>query len=268
MSEDDTVGEEYDVIFVCCKSYDLQSACDTLQPFVQKHKHALILPVLNGLSHLDTLDKRFGPQRVIGGVSHVATTMLSDGTIQQITPVHRITFGTRKGNVDSSRPVQQVLSKLKQAFEKTIVEVRLVSDIQQELWEKFVLLSTLASSTCLARAAVGDIMSTDEGEKIVLQMLDECIAAATFAGHKPRLEMQNDVYKRLTERNSVLTASMMRDLESGRPTEARHIVYDMLQRSRASGNPATYLSVAWMVLQARDARLDRERKQQQTTPKL
>ena len=254
IAEDDG-NEEYDIIFVCCKSYDLESACISLYPFAQKHTRALILPVLNGLAHFDKLDERFGPERVVGGVSYVATTVLNDGTIQQLTEVQKIVFGPRPHNRDGSH---NVLTRLKEAFSKTIVNVRLVQDIDQELWDKFVLLSTLAASTCLARAAVGDIMASDEGEKIILGMLKECVDAAEFAKHRPRMEFQADVYKRLTERGSILTASMMRDMEGNKPTEAQHIVYDMLQRSRASGNSAIYLSVAWMVLQARDARLKRE----------
>jgi 2-dehydropantoate 2-reductase len=247
----------YDVIFLCCKAYDLTSACDTLEPFIQRNPSAIILPLLNGLKHLQYLDERFGKRKIVAGVSHVATTLQEFGVIQQITPVHRITFGIREGN---SMETLRVLERLKEAFSKTCVEVILSKDIEQELWEKFVLLTTLAASTCLSRAAVGDMMNTDDGEQIILSILEECTEAAKFANHTPRPSMVKGTYNRLTERGSLLTASMLRDLEANKPTEGRHIIFDMLERSRKSGSRAPYLSMAWMVLQARDERLKRESK--------
>jgi len=256
----------YDVILLCCKAYDLESACQSLKPFADRDPAALILPVLNGLAHMDVLDRMFGKERVVGGVSHVATTLLADGiTIKQLTPVHRLTFGARPGNSPQTR---ETLERLRDAFAKSIVEVRLTDAIEQELWEKFVLLATLAGSTCLARASVGDIMNTDDGERIVHSMLNECIRCAERAGHPPRMQLQSDIYARLTERGSPLTASMMRDMEGKGKTEARHIVYDMLRRCREGSTPSNYLEIAWMVLQARDQRVSREENESKQQPKL
>jgi 2-dehydropantoate 2-reductase len=61
----------------------------------------------------------------------------------------------------------------------------------------------------------------------------------------------------LTQEGSPLTASMLRDLESGQRIESDHIVGDMLRRARDAGVPAPMLEVAFAHLQAFEARQKR-----------
>ena len=60
---------------------------------------------------------------------------------------------------------------------------------------------------------------------------------------------------------SVLRDPVLRDLVSGERAEGTHIVNDMRQRAISSGSDATLLTLAWIHLQAREARLSRERKE-------
>ena len=54
---DATVRESFDLILLSCKSYDLDSAMDSFARAVGPK--TMILPLLNGESHVDTLKKRF-----------------------------------------------------------------------------------------------------------------------------------------------------------------------------------------------------------------
>ena len=114
--------------------------------------------------------------------------------------------------------------------------------------------------TCLMRSSVGDIMSTTDGKPLMLRLLAECEAAAQHAGYPLRASVIEYNKKILTDKNSIMTSSMLRDLESGGRTEGGHIVNDMRQRVLASGSDATLLTLAWTHLQAREARLSREKK--------
>ena len=246
---------EYDLVLLSCKAYDLESSILSIYPAVGPD--TLILPVLNGLAHYDRLDAEFGPRRVLGGCCHMAGTLSPTGVVRQLTDLHRITFGVREGNAAHA---QATLKELEAAFLQTPVEPRFPEQVLQDIWEKYVMLASLASVNCLMRSAVGDLMAADEGEAIALRAFAECEAAAAHAGHASRPKAAEATRKLLTQKGSVFSASMLRDLESGGRTEGEHIVADMLKRARGAGSDATVLGLSWAHLQAREARLRRETK--------
>src|SRR5437016_3528209 len=62
----DSLGGVFDIVLLAAKAYDLDQAVAAIRPAVGSE--TAILPVLNGLGHLDRLDEAFGPDRVLGGV--------------------------------------------------------------------------------------------------------------------------------------------------------------------------------------------------------
>ena len=71
----------YDVILLSCKAYDLDGAMDALAPAMTEE--SVIVPVLNGVRHIDVLKARFGAGRVLGGLTTINAALMADGTIQQ-----------------------------------------------------------------------------------------------------------------------------------------------------------------------------------------
>jgi 2-dehydropantoate 2-reductase len=130
---------------------------------------------------------------------------------------------------------------------------RLSENIYQDIWEKYVMLTTLAAATCLMRGSVGEIASTDDGVDFLLGLLQESQAVAAASGHTVRPEADATVRKLLSDRTQPMTASMFRDLRQGLPVEADHIVGDMVRRARTLGVDATYLRVAYSHLQVYQA---------------
>ena len=246
---------EYDLVLLACKAYDLEAAILSVYPAIGPD--TLILPMLNGLAHFARLDAEFGVRRVLGGCCHLNGTLTPAGVVKLLSNLHGITFGLRAGNAAHARTA---LDQLRTAFEQTRVRVQYSETVLQAIWEKYAFLATFAAMTCLMRAAVGDIMTAADGETLMLRLLAECETAAQHAGYPLRPSVIDHSKKILTDRNSVLTASMLRDLESGGKTEGEHIVNDMRRRAITAGSDATLLAVAWAHLQAREARLARERK--------
>src|SRR4029078_7583770 len=71
----------FDVILLSCKAYDLDGAMDAIAPAVAER--TVIVPVWNGVRHIDSLTERFGRGRVLGGLTIINAALLPDGTIQQ-----------------------------------------------------------------------------------------------------------------------------------------------------------------------------------------
>jgi 2-dehydropantoate 2-reductase len=237
----------YDVVLFTCKAYDLDSAMDAIAPAMADGKCA-VLPVLNGLAHFEALDQRFGRARVLGGTAHINAMLRKDGVIVHADSLNRILFGERDG------PKSARVQAIADAFSKTNVEWVLSDDINGDLWSKIAFLCALASCTCLFRANVGEIISAPGGAEAVNRALDANIQIATREGFAPKPGPIDNVRQRLTDPKGNWTASMLRDLEAGGPTEADHIVGWMLAKARQHGVDDTILSVAYTHLKAYEAR--------------
>ena len=242
----DEVKPGYDWLLFTCKAYDLDSAMDSVAPAMDGR--CALLPVLNGLAHFETLDRRFGRSQVLGGTAHINAMLRRDGVVVHGDPLQRILFGER----DRSKSAR--IQAISDAFAKTTLDWRLSDDIEQDLWEKIAFLCALASVTCLFRANVGEIMAAPGGVEAMNRALDANIDIATREGHAPRPGPIESVRSRLTDRNGNWTASMLRDLEAGGPTEADHIVGWMLAKARAHGVDDTMLSLAYTHLKAYESR--------------
>jgi 2-dehydropantoate 2-reductase len=236
----------YDIILLCCKAYDLDSAMDGIAPAVGAD--SAVLPLLNGLSHLDRLDRRFGAARVLGGVAQIAATIGAGGRIEHLNKLHRVIVGERDGR-RSERVTALAALLAKARFDSALSD-----QIVLEMWEKFVLLASLAGMTCLMRAPVGAIMATGDGEALMGEFVAECTAVATAAGYPPRPPFLARARSLLTERGSTFTASMLRDIERGGPTEGDHILGDLLHRARALGVAAPLLRAAACHVEAYEVR--------------
>jgi 2-dehydropantoate 2-reductase len=204
--------------------------------------------VLNGLAHFEPLDRRFGKAQVLGGTAHINAMLRKDGVVVNPDPLNRILFGERHG------PKSDRVQAIADAFAKTTVEWVLSEDITLDLWQKISFLCALASCTCLFRANVGEIISTPGGRDAMNRALDANVQVATKEGFPPRPSAIEGVRGRLTDPKGTWTASMLRDLEAGGPTEADHIVGWMLERARKHGVDDTMLSLAYTHLKAYEAR--------------
>ena len=240
------VKAEYDIVLLSCKAYDLASSIDAIRPAM--NAATCVVPLLNGISHIDTLDAAFGKSRVMGGVCQISATLTKDGVVKSMADVHAITWGARE-------PSQQASAiALGDAFAKTIVDWKVSQNIMLDMWEKVAFLSTLAGMTCLMRASVGDILATADGRALMQRHLDSCVAIATKSGFAPRAPVLERYAKVMNSTGSPMTASMLRDLESGGAVEAEHVVGFMLGKAREFGIDDTMLTVAYAHLQAYENR--------------
>ena len=215
--------QPYDLIILSCKAYALAAAMTDFAPAVGSQ--TAILPLLNGMRHLDLLDQRFGRGHVLGGRCIIAATLDGQGVVHHLNRMHTLTFGERDGA--TTPRIREISLQLADAGFAACASDTIV----QDMWDKWVLLATLAGITCLFRGSVGDIVATPGGTEATLALFGECCAVATSAGYALSQQARLQAQTVLTEAGSTLTASMMRDLVGGRPVEAEQIVGDMLARA-------------------------------------
>ncbi len=133
----------FDLILLSCKSYDLAGAMDSIAPMVGAQ--TAILPLLNGMRHLETLADRFGPKRLLGGLCVISATLGENGDILHLNELHNLTYG----ELDGARSPR--VQAIESAFSQAGFEAKLSEDIRQEMWEKWVFIASAAGITCLMR---------------------------------------------------------------------------------------------------------------------
>jgi 2-dehydropantoate 2-reductase len=239
------LAEQFDVVLLSCKAFDLDDAIKSFAPAVGPN--TAILPLLNGMKHLDVLDQRFSRARVLGGVCAIAVTLNEKREVIHLQPLQSLTFGERDGkSSDRVRAIANVM-------EKGNFGSKTSGEIVQEMWEKWVFLASLAASTCLMRAPVGVILAAPAGKDFVLGMLDECSAIAAAEGYAPRAAFLERTRGMLTAEGSQMTASMFRDVKSGAPVEADHVIGDLVARADPAKVPVPKLRTAYTHLKAYEA---------------
>jgi len=240
-----TSGENFappDIIIIACKAYSLEGALDIISAYAGPE--TIILPLLNGIAHLEIIEQRLPGTAIWGGLAHIGVTLTSDGIIRHLNQLHTLMFGPR----DDAR--HAAADGFLATFAQTSVDAQLRENIVQDLWNKLVFLATLAGSTCLMRANTGTILETLHGKELILGLLDECSAIAAAEGFTPGHDDITLYQQQLTEPGSLSTSSMLRDIERGSPTEAEHIIGDMVSRAMKHELPAPLLGVAYTHLQA------------------
>ncbi|MGM4990819.1 2-dehydropantoate 2-reductase [Tardiphaga sp. 841_E9_N1_2] len=222
----DAIKEKFDVVLLSCKAFDLDDAIASFAPAVGPN--TAIIPLLNGMKHLDVLEKKFGAENVMGGQCQIAATLNEAREVVQMAPMQVLSFGERKGG--SSDRVKAIAAIMATGnFGGAASE-----NIMQDMWEKWVFLATIAGSTSAMRGAVGDIVAAPGGRDFILGVRDEMSGVAKANGFAPRAAFLERTEGMLTAEGSKMTASMYRDILNKAQIEADQIVGDVIARADAA----------------------------------
>jgi 2-dehydropantoate 2-reductase len=230
----------YDLVFVGVKGYGLAAAMDDFAAAIGPE--TTILPVLNGMKHLDLLQERFGKKAVIGGLVRVAGQVDDQGRIRQVAGFEQMRYGELDGSATER------LRAIDASMQGAGFDAMLSADIVQDMWEKWVQLAALGAVTCLFRGAVGAVENVPGGADLARAILSECADVATACGRRPAADFLEQQSQALTEKGSPLTSSMFRDMTSGAPVEVDEIIGNFLGLAEAASVPTPLLRAAFVNL--------------------
>jgi len=237
----------FDAVILTCKAYDLDAAIAAIAPAVAPTGY--VLPFLNGIAHIDVLNEKFGPHRVLGGTAKIQATIMPNGAIRQFNDWRALTFGEQTGEMTER---VRALAALFEAAKG--VEASAVPDIVQRMWEKLVHLSTAATMTCLMRANVGEIVRTPHGRELFLDQLRCGASIAAANGHAPSASFMKSWEETFSQPDSQYSTSMLRDIERGGRTEVEHILGFMLNKAVKAQIPCHTLLLAYTNVKAFEQR--------------
>ncbi|MCW2603618.1 MAG: hypothetical protein JWN61_1753 [Pseudonocardiales bacterium] len=232
------LADPYDLVLLSVKAYGLEQSLTDIAGAVGPG--TMVLPVLNGMRHMQQLDDAFGRGRVLGGLCMIASKLDDDGAIRQLGPGATLAYGERDGSItDRILMVDSAVSGV-DAFTATLSK-----SIERDMWEKWLMLAAGGAVTTLLRGTVGSIESVPEGAETARGIVAECVGVIAASG----IELQPSTIERaertLTTAGSGFTTSMYRDLVAGNDVEAGQIIGDMVRRGRELGVPVPLLGAAF-----------------------
>jgi 2-dehydropantoate 2-reductase len=240
-------ADAFDAIFLSVKAYQLGNAMADFAPYVSGD--TIILPVLNGMKHMDGLRDRFGARHVIGGVAKVAASLDSDGKVHDQGIFHDLIYGEWDG-AKTDR-----LAALDAFLTHAGFNARLSAEIEREMWEKWAQLASLGAITSLMNADTSEIALADGGRDFIVALFHETVRAVAAAWEPLSDQFQSTILAWLTNTESALTSSLYRDLQvPGRPLESDEIIGDLLRRANGGVTNFPLLSAAFTRLRVHERR--------------
>jgi 2-dehydropantoate 2-reductase len=223
------------LLVVAVKTYDLESALDRIAP--ESVAGALVLPLLNGLEHVEAIRRRFGPSEsaqpdvAAGSIGHVEAFRREPGVVVQRTPGATVTAASH--DLDGA-----TLGAALEPLRVPGIDVVLGVDERAVLWEKAARLAVLAAATVASGLAVGPLRADATWRPRLQEALAEGCAVASADGVELELLEQWAIIESMPDD---LTTSAARDAASGGPTELDAITGSVVRAGARLGVPTPAL---------------------------
>ncbi|MFC9699206.1 ketopantoate reductase family protein [Streptomyces sp. NPDC056943] len=242
----DELTGPYDLVLLSVKSTGLDRAVEDIAPAVGPD--TAVVPLLNGLAHIDVLNARFGASAVLGGVAKVVTTLDDSGDIRRLAPLAHLAFGEQDGTVSAR------VERIRAVFDASGIDAPVPDRVLTAMWHKWVFITTFGAVTSLMRGTVGDVYDTPGGPALGPAVLDEAAAVAAAAGHPVPEAERAATLAVVSASGSPMVPSLYRDLTAGHPTEVEHLFGDLTDRARALGVATPLLDLATLHLRVHQRR--------------
>jgi 2-dehydropantoate 2-reductase len=230
-----------DIILFCVKAYDTESAAELIKPVVGPDTG--VIPFLNGIAHMEILQRVLGPDHVLGGVANISALIEAPGLVRHFATMQTL----RVGEMDDSASPRVVA--FRQACANAGIDAPVPESIERELWQKFVMICTLAGANCLTRLPLGNCRSDPASRSLMVELASEGVAVAR-ALNKPLPEDQVEKTMAVLDMlPPAMKASILAALERAEKLESRALNGSVAQLGVTCGvdtpmNRAVYAALA------------------------
>ncbi|RWZ58142.1 ketopantoate reductase family protein [Halobacillus fulvus] len=204
-----------DLVFLAVKGYHLSGTLDWLKQLVQKG--AKVLPVLNGIEHVSTLQKELGDEAVLGGLCFIIATLDEKGHVVHTSPFHDVVFGPLH---PSQQPICEELALI---CNQANMDGRLSPDIRQDMWKKYMFISAFSGITTAVNKPIGEVRSFPQTFRIAQRIVQEMKALAVAHGVELTDTHAEKAVEQLRGLGDEMTSSMHQDRRKGLPLEVEHL---------------------------------------------
>lgn len=236
---------DMDLLLLAVKNYHLPDLIDDLR--IATEQGAVVLPLLNGIHHMDHLVAQCGPERVVGGGCSMAATLNDEGHVVHTSQARDIFYGVLPASEDQGR-LQSLLVLLGEGFAKTGVRHKLSDHVMQDMWDKYVFLCAFSAATAATRLPIGFVLSESKTKVLFSELVRELIHVATAKGVEVKPDWHERMMERVAKLDPMMTSSMHRDLEKGLPLELDSLQGALCDMARQMGLPTPAHETLYAIL--------------------
>ncbi len=216
-----------DVVILAIKGWQLDEAILQMKPLIGDA--TVIVPLLNGIEHMEALVNAFGQEHVLGGVCRISVFISEAGHIKHVGIDPFIAFG------ELNREMNERVSKLYDVFKNISgVTVEASRNIELAMWEKYLLISAFSGVGAVTRSPVGMFRSIPETRAMFRRALEEVVLVANSRGVGLTEKSVQAVIDRIDQTQPDTMASMQKDVLAGRPSELESQTGALVRMARAA----------------------------------
>jgi 2-dehydropantoate 2-reductase len=217
-----------DVVLFTVKLYDVDTAAATLAPLIGPG--TVVITLQNGVDAMDMVSKHVGVDHVAGGAAYIVAVIDKPGHIRH-TVAQQLVFGERNGT-RSER-----LAAFEEAGLRAGFQAKASTDVQSDLWVKFVRLATWSGMTTVTRAPMGVIRDTPATYELMMGAIDEVIAVGKARGIAFPDDLMEGTIALIKNFPASSKSSMLEDIERGNRLELPWLSGAVVRIGREVGVP-------------------------------
>lgn len=227
VSDDPAALGPADVVLICVKLWDTESAAHAVKPIIGAQ--TAVISLQNGVRKEELLSQVVGARAVVGGVCYVASKILRPGVILQTGKMQRLVFGENDGSVSSR--TQSFL----EVCHRCGIEAEVSTDIRRAIWEKFVFVVGTSASTTTMRRTIGPIRANSRTRAFLLEVMREVVAVGRAHGVPLADDFAETRLAFCDTLPPAMTSSMHTDLEQGNRLELEWLSGSVVELGEAVG---------------------------------
>ncbi|MCL6597552.1 ketopantoate reductase family protein [Alicyclobacillus macrosporangiidus] len=228
------------LVLLAVKQYHLEGALPQVQALARQG--AYVLPLLNGIRHLDALRSVVPPRQLLGGLCHIEATLDASGDVVHTSQLHDITYG----------PLAETDAEALPAIDETLQGrgfiARRSEQVLVDMWIKYICLSTLSGLTASTRKPIGAVREDGPASRLMRQFAAEAAAVARAECPEVPSEAADQAVRWLERLPASMTSSMHRDLEKGLPIEIESIQGVLVELAERHGIDTPAIRTLYAVL--------------------
>jgi 2-dehydropantoate 2-reductase len=197
-----TLSNPVDVLWIATKTYHLITALQAVQALPR-----CVIPLLNGVDHVEALRAHFGRDRVVPATIAVEAERIAPGRFVQRSPFV---------NLNLAASGEEVLGALVTRLHNLEFTCRFVPNEQTLLWSKLCFLGPFALATSASGLNKEDIYADAEWKRKLISAMGEACAVAKASGAEVDPAQIRATFDGLP---SGTRSSMQKDLAAGRQLE-------------------------------------------------
>lgn len=235
-------ADSIDLVLFTVKTYDTAAAIELLRPAVGPN--TAVLTLQNGVDSTQHLAAAFGSQRVIAGTTVMTSAVVAPGVIEAA-PGRMVVLAELSG-----APTPR-LEHIAAAFRDVGVDVAIVTDARVAVWEKFVLLASLATLTSACGLPVGPVRDDAETATVLRGLIAEATRVGRACGVPLPAEVEEVAWAKLAAAPGWARTSMQLDFEAKHRAELEELTGTVVRLGRAHAVPTPLFEVLYALLKVR-----------------